>query len=324
MRGHAISEAIFESMNLIRIDIMGNRPYEYSHDATKIKCLDFFTNEFVRMLTEQTDRFQAICDLLADDLSRETYLADIKNRILRLYFSGFLADQLTNAGLYSAAEHRRDIIDYKTNPMAGHWSDFIANDVMIAIKGQYSIAGIFEIKPGDIVLDVGSYNGVTAIHFAHQAGPSGHVYSLEPVLEQFSEAEKNTAPYENITCVPLGLSNRVGVCRFSSQGAVSRIDDSGDKLVNIDTLDHFVSDRALQKIDLIKMDIEGGELKALYGSLQTINRFRPRLAICIYHNEGEDLLTIPLFIQQMDLNYGFYIRKYHMSWQETVLLALPK
>jgi FkbM family methyltransferase len=302
---------------------MSNKSNDFLREEIKNKCWSFFTSEFVRLLTEQSSRFQEIYDFLADGLSRETYLADIENRILRLYYSGFLADQMANAAIYSATEHRRDIINYKTDPSAAHWSDFIANDVMVAVKGQYTIAGLFEVSPGDVVFDVGSYNGVNAISFAGRTGPAGHVYSFEPIPELFADARNNTAAYANITCVPLALSDRTGVGLFNSRGTVSRACEAGEQAVDLDTIDNFVESRDI-KVDFIKMDIEGGELKALYGAVKVISRFRPKLAVCIYHNDGEDLLTIPLYLKNMNQDYDFYVRKYHMSWQETVLLALPR
>ncbi|MDR1658258.1 MAG: FkbM family methyltransferase [Deltaproteobacteria bacterium] len=323
MTNQQVSETIFKAINLIRIDIMSNKSNKYYRKEIKNKCWNFFTNEFVRLLTEQTEHFQEVYDFLADDLSRETYLADIKNRVLRLYYSGFLTDEMTNVQIYSAEQHRRDIIKFKTNHKVSHWSNFIANDVMIAIKDQYTIPGLFEVTPGDVVFDIGSYNGANAISFAGQTGPSGQVYSFEPILTLFEDSRNNTASYSNITCVQLALSNFTGTCLFSSLGTVSSASDQGDQRVDVDTLDNFVETRGI-KVDFIKMDIEGGELTALYGATKSIGYFRPKLAICIYHNNGEDLLTVPLFLNNLNMNYLFYIRKYHISWQESVILALPR
>lgn len=79
-------------------------------------------------------------------------------------------------------------------------------------------------------------------------------------------------------------------------------------------------------ISLIKMDIEGSELKALEGAKNSIKNYMPALAICVYHRT-EDLITIPQFIKTFETNqriYKLFLRKYHiMSNYELVLYAIP-
>lgn len=98
--------------------------------------------------------------------------------------------------------------------------------------------------------------------------------------------------------------------------------NSGDIGV-LGTIDSFVEEHGT-RVDFIKMDIEGAELNALYGAVETLKSQKPMLAICIYHNDGEDLLTIPLFLANLNLGYKFYVRKYYISRTETVLCAMAE
>ena len=68
------------------------------------------------------------------------------------------------------------------------------------------------------------------------------------------------------------------------------------------------------------MDIEGSELKALEGMKQTIKKYKPKLAICIYH-KFEDLWELPLYIKKLVPEYQLYIRNYTSYLDEIVLYA---
>ena len=58
------------------------------------------------------------------------------------------------------------------------------------------------------------------------------------------------------------------------------------------------------RITMIKMDVEGAELESLKGARKTIQRDKPKLAICIYH-KPEDMTEIPLYIKELVPEYRF-------------------
>jgi FkbM family methyltransferase len=84
--------------------------------------------------------------------------------------------------------------------------------------------------------------------------------------------------------------------------------------------DDFVTQHRLPKIDFIKMDIEGAELLALQGTRQTLSRFKPKLAICVYHRL-EDFFDIPDYLNSLNLGYHFFLRHFTIHAEETVLFA---
>lgn len=90
-------------------------------------------------------------------------------------------------------------------------------------------------------------------------------------------------------------------------------------LVNIDSL---VEDGTIERVDFIKMDIEGAELGALKGAARSIKRFMPKLAISIYH-KPRDMVEIPLYIHDLGLGYRLFIDHYTIFDGETVVFALP-
>ena len=85
-------------------------------------------------------------------------------------------------------------------------------------------------------------------------------------------------------------------------------------------LDSFFYEK---KVDFIKMDIEGAELRALQGGIHTIRRDRPILAISLYHSP-HDIAEIPVYLHNELTNYKFFVRHHSLIGSETVLYAIPQ
>lgn len=86
------------------------------------------------------------------------------------------------------------------------------------------------------------------------------------------------------------------------------------------SIDGLVEREQLKRLDFIKMDIEGAELAALKGAEQSIRRFRPKLAISVYH-QLQDFWEIPQWIDSLGLGYRFHLRHFTIHQEETVLFA---
>ena len=84
------------------------------------------------------------------------------------------------------------------------------------------------------------------------------------------------------------------------------------------TIDEYLKE---EKITFMKMDLEGGEMATLRGSMNMIAKWHPKLAICIYH-KPEDWVTIPQFIKSLSSEYRFYVRGYFNNLSEIVLYAI--
>ena len=78
--------------------------------------------------------------------------------------------------------------------------------------------------------------------------------------------------------------------------------------VNITTLDNFVKENNINQIDVIKVDIEGYELKFLQGAKETIKRFKPKIIISAYHCPY-DKKKIPKSILEIRKDYKFKLIK---------------
>ena len=118
-----------------------------------------------------------------------------------------------------------------------------------------------------------------------------------------------------------GVWNEKSTLFFKSDGTMgASISESGNSKIEVESIDNIVGE---EKIDFIKMDIEGSELNALKGAKKTLERCKPALAVSVYHKK-EDLITIPQFLKKIYPDAKFYLRKYLFNLCELDLYLIPK
>ncbi|MDR1650077.1 MAG: FkbM family methyltransferase, partial [Synergistaceae bacterium] len=134
--------------------------------------------------------------------------------------------------------------------------------------------------------DAGSWIG----DFAAYASVKGAVtYAFEPAGPTFEYLLKTAELNKNIYPVKKGLGDRKTSVAFHGQDCgmgnriVSEPIDPTDQVIETTTLDAFVEENGLERVDFIKSDIEGYERHMLKGARETLRRFAPKLAICTYH-----------------------------------------
>jgi FkbM family methyltransferase len=179
------------------------------------------------------------------------------------------------------------------------------------------------------VIDAGGCWGDTALSFALEAGEEGKVYSFEFIpgnvdimKRNFSlnpELQKRIEIVENPVW---SESDEIMYCNdFGPASTIkSTLSDTHNIKITTISIDDFVTRSNVKKIDFIKMDIEGAETSALKGAIETIKKFKPKLAICLYHSIS-DFYEIPLWIDKLNLGYKFYIDHFTHAEGETVLYA---
>jgi FkbM family methyltransferase len=149
-----------------------------------------------------------------------------------------------------------------------------------------------KLTPGSVVVDLGGNLGVVAIYLASKVGPSGRVYVYEPDEKNYPRMEENIRlnGASNITAVKKGAWKEDGVLEFYSGGnytstfqKTSYVEKEKDKYevvrVPVSKLDSEVSRLSIERLDLLKIDIEGSEVAALEGARETLLRFKPELII---------------------------------------------
>ena len=183
-------------------------------------------------------------------------------------------------------------------------------------------------EKADIVLDCGACWGEASILFSREVGDGGHVYSFEFMPENIKVFNANVALHEEysrrITLIPFAVGKACETLYRNNDGPGTKcVGTKGQDFteeVNAVSIDGFVEKQKISKVDFIKMDIEGSEMGALHGAENVIRKYRPRMALSVYHRI-EDFWEIPRFINGLGLGYEFYLGHYTINKEETVLYA---
>lgn len=188
-------------------------------------------------------------------------------------------------------------------------------------NNQYFEPGIINYVDNEIFVDGGSFNFDSSICLAKRCKTLKKIYAFEPDKNNMIACQKRVNDFTEceVKLFEAGLWSHNDTLNFNTYGGGgSCIAESGNTKVPVVSLDDVIEEDG---VTFIKMDIEGAELEALKGSLKTINRFRPKLAVSIYH-KPEDIIDIPEFIIDLDLGYKLFIRHYTNWTVDTILYAL--
>lgn len=175
----------------------------------------------------------------------------------------------------------------------------------------YKISQPDGIHQGDVVLDCGAHVG-TFTHFALARG-AGKVIAIEPSPRNV-ECLRRNFPKEiaegRVVVYPKGVWNKDDVMVLEQVGENSAADTvvmhqpgarKGNE-VPLTTIDKLVTELGLERVDFIKMDIEGAEAPALEGAAATLKRWKPRLALASYH-KPDDGVVLPATVSRLAEGY---------------------
>jgi FkbM family methyltransferase len=140
-----------------------------------------------------------------------------------------------------------------------------------------------------VVLDVGANIGWYTLNIGRAVEGMGRVYAFEPIPDTFATLERNVAlnGMRNVTLMNVGLGETTGEVEFylpdvtgsvaASQRPLFSEQQNARVQAKVRRLDEVAKELGLERVDLIKCDIEGGELAMLKGGIETIRRFRPAI-----------------------------------------------
>lgn len=230
--------------------------------------------------------------------------------------------------LLADQQSRTSLLAVLTLPPVELWRHWLRN-----LFNRLEYFDVVTLEVGDVVINGGVHGGGELPYFFARIGETGRVVNVDPLgdvyLTDFVKAAV-LAFGDRCTWVPAALHDTDGkidlpveVGGMAAGGRIGeQIPGLENRIFSARSIDSLTAELDLPRVDLIKMDIEGAEPTALAGAMQTIKRFRPQLAISIYH-QPDHFLDIPQFLAASLENYRFYVRNYHFISNETILYAIP-
>lgn len=188
-------------------------------------------------------------------------------------------------------------------------------------ENQYYEKRCIQLENVEGFVDAGSFDGSDSLKLLRTIkNDACRVWAFEPDPKQYEACEKKLAEYLNVKSFNMGVSDekkKVNMILLNNSGSfIDSINGEGIE-VSIISLDELLLN---EKVDYIKMDIEGSEEKALLGARGIIERQKPKLAVSIYHKR-DDILRIPKRLLEFNPDYKFSFGHYSLGNVDSILYA---
>lgn len=173
--------------------------------------------------------------------------------------------------------------------------------------------GPVRLNPGETALDVGANIGTVSAILSREAGPAGRVVAIEPVMIDALRHNVALNRLGNVQVVECAIGDEPGELEIAiapgsggiSSSFVSREPWQSElRKVPVKPLDAVVDELGLDRVDFVKVDVEGFEEQVIAGARRTVERFRPRWSISSYHRDRTGAMQYPTLIRRLkDLGY---------------------
>lgn len=191
---------------------------------------------------------------------------------------------------------------------------------------------VAKLQPGHVAIDGGAYCGCSSIAFAEAVGPTGRVLALEPDPDNFAALLENVERYgvgRQVTALREGLWVEGGSVKFIvGKGMLSSIVQPNQvtyeqtRSIDVKTLEQIVNEHRLERLDFLKLDIEGSELRVLESSRKVLREFRPRIVVEAVQEDR--VLNTPRMLKLLK-EEGYHSRVFMETWNGDyqVVCAVP-
>ena len=216
---------------------------------------------------------------------------------------------------------------------------------MTEIIDTYILCGYWEpdstavinnlVKEGMTVIDIGANIGAHTLRLAKLVSGKGRVFAFEPTSSAFSRLMRNIGlnNFNNIIPEKIALSdtympNQLVCINSSYPIAADSPKNVAKEFINFTTLDDYVRAKGIEKIDFIKLDVDGYEHKIIRSALEVIRKFKPlillELGVENLESVGDNIVDMVNTLS--NLGYKFYSEKglTEFSSTDAMIKSIPK
>lgn len=216
----------------------------------------------------------------------------------------------------------KPVREYLYSIRIGEERIFDVCDIIENQKEQYFDRNIIipRLSSKEIFIDGGCFNFQTSIELLQLNSDVEKIYAFEAAKEHIPFVERGiqVASNTNMSLYNMALWSHKDTLYFTFNGLASRISTTGQEVQGVAADDIIPND---EKVTFVKLDIEGAELEALKGMRRIIEKFKPKMAICIYH-KPMDYIDLAEYILSIRSDYKLYMRHYSSLSLETILYAV--
>lgn len=249
--------------------------------------------------------------------------------------------RLIRGSMNSAVEDGLSVIEVAAGTLKGY-------KVLLNMKAEKSRwLGTYEpelqaalrdfLKPGQVIYDVGANIGYVTMMLAHHTGPAGKVFAFEALPANVERIQKNVAlnGLENVSVVSAAVLDKAGDVTFyvhesvgmgKAAGSAGRREEQYKAEITVAglALDEFVFQRGNPAPEVVKMDIEGGEVLAIPGMKKILEMYHPLMLLELHGEESEKvawevLTAVGYTIHEMAEGYPVIETPEKLGWKAYVI-----
>ena len=209
-----------------------------------------------------------------------------------------------------------------------HIDDWIQENLYFL--GEYEVAELKTMKQfltyDSVFIDIGANIGLYALNASKILDENAQIICFEPFQKNFNSLAKNIAlnGLSNVQLEKKAIGDKDGTINLyyneeeMNLGMVSTkpLEKGITEKVTLVSLDSYLKDHPVPRIDLIKIDIEGFEYSALLGMKNTLTAFQPSILIEILDGNDSDSQNLKCYEFLLDLGYNKYFIDDHGNLSE--------